>query len=191
MITVRAFLEAFAQKGASGLNQEIEECYPVCTLWTAKQVYSSASKHSRDWEQALEKAHSIFSDALIILFENARAQKIKPRNARLSTYLIAICKNLLRNEKPGFLTLPPIDLSDNDTAGEEESKTQLLEKLQECMEKLDARRQALVKGFNDGKSHRELADELEYKNEDVAKATYHQCLKQLYVCMDSIFNHFN
>lgn len=191
MITVRVFLETFALKGASSLNQEIEECYPICTLWTAKKVYSKPVKPSRDWEQALETAHSIVQDAMLILFENARAQKIKPRKVRLSTYVIGICKNILRNEKPGFLTLPPIDMADDDTAEEEASKLQLLEKLQECMEKLEPRRRSLVQGFNDGKSHRELANELEYKNEDVAKATYHQCLKQLSSCLDSIFDHFH
>lgn len=187
MITVKAFLELIAIHGVSNLDEGvIKTCYSYCVKWTAKEIHSKMLKQEKDWEAALHKADCTVQSAMTLLFENAVKQKIKPSDAKLTTYLTGICKNLLRNDKLPYVSLSGVEELREETESEEE-KTALLNHLQKCMEKLGDKRKDLVLGFIDGKSHRQLAVDLDYKNEGVAKSTYHSVIQQLKSCMKGFF----
>lgn len=82
-MTLTTFLERLEQEGSKVLEDAQKDCRVACVHWLVKH-----DKH-RD----IEAAKDIFSEALLILWDNAERGRIRPSSVQLQTYLIAICRN--------------------------------------------------------------------------------------------------
>lgn len=131
-------------------------------------------------------AKDIFTESLVILSENAFKNKIQPSDTLVSTYLLAVCKNLIRqserNQKFQEISTEylPDDIyqeeSDFDLA---ENEKKLLN-LNEALEKLGHPCNTIIREFYLNQTRQEKITEiLGYQNTDVTKTMKYKCLGRL------------
>lgn len=134
---------------------------------------------------SLEDARDIFNDAIIVVLLKAREDAIN-LNCSLKTYIYAICRNLwLKKIKAEKLELISYDEIDDTMYSaeviEEElynvSRAHLL--YQKHFVRMSATCQKLLESFLDGKTFKEITEEMDFENEGYARKRKYRCVKLL------------
>ena len=84
-MTLEDFLISYQIDSTECLETVYKSQLSICQAWICK--YFKKSPH---------EAKDILIDAIVILSENANMKKIIATNTLVTTYLIGICKNLIR-----------------------------------------------------------------------------------------------
>ena len=87
-MTLKLFLEELEHKGNTVLATVYAESRDACIRWLL----------SRGQTQDVETAKDIFSDAVMVLWQNAKQGRIQPSDAQVQTYLITTCGYILNNQ---------------------------------------------------------------------------------------------
>lgn len=171
-MTLTTFLERLEQEG-SGVLEDIQgDCRVACVRWLVKH-----DKH-RD----VEAAKDIFSEALLILWDNAERGRIKPSATQVQTYLITICRNTQitlgkRKGKPSeweFDDLLSQFEADNPTISLE--KEALLTRVEDTLARMKEGCQTLFNlRYGEGKSNGKIAEMLNYASAHVVKTLMYNC----------------
>lgn len=129
----------------------------------------------------MEDVEDILQDATIVVWEKIRNNALQ-LNAKLSTFVFAIAKNLWlkRLAKMGRQVQMNDMHTENLTDFSDSLDSRDLNIVKKMMELLGDKCQKILTLFYfDGLDMNSIADELEYSNADTAKAKKHQCFKQL------------
>ena len=134
---------------------------------------------------SLEDARDIFNDAIVVVLLKAREDAII-LNCSLKTYIYAICRNLwLKKIKADKLDLVSYDEIDDTIYSaeviEEElynvSRAQLL--YQKHFVRMSSTCQKLLGSFLEGKTFKEITEEMDFENEGYARKRKYRCVKLL------------
>jgi RNA polymerase sigma factor (sigma-70 family) len=87
-MTIKLFLEELEHKGNAVLATVYAQSRDACIRWIL----------SRDKTKNVETAKDIFSDAVLVLMENAKNGKIQPSDTQVQTYLITTCGYIQNNQ---------------------------------------------------------------------------------------------
>ncbi len=124
-----------------------------------------------------DEAKDIFQEALLAFWQKAVSGKLV-LTSKISTYLYSICLNLWRKELDRKSRLSS-DVKD----GEEYQSHEQNEKVRivrECIEELgDTCKKILTYYYFDGLSMNDIAEKLEFANQDTAKTKKYKCKKRL------------
>lgn len=171
--------EALISSLAEGNSKTIQYIY--------KAYYPSVEKMVFKMNGSMDDAYDIFQDSVTILYEKARSNNLQIR-CRVSTYLIAIAKNLWltklsQRKKSSFTVLhehheDEVSVHDDlETFLEFESN---VEKLKQCFAAIGDPCSELLKMFYiRNMSMQDIVDQLGYTNTDNAKSQKYKCLMRL------------
>lgn len=95
-MTLKLFLEQFEKEGNQVLATVYAQSRDACIRWLL----------SRSQTQDVETAKDIFSDAVMVLWQNAKQGRIQPSDAQVQTYLITTCSYIQNNQ----LLKTPVEL---------------------------------------------------------------------------------
>ena len=133
-----------------------------------------------------EDARDIFQSAVVVLYENVIADKIRNKEANLRSYLIGICNNLsyawLRREKKYGRSLPMPILVDYMYSELSDQKDRLdqFKVCIKCMENLGSPcKEILTKFYFEGQSMEDIRNEMGYKNVQTVKSQKYKCMQRL------------
>ena len=144
-----------------------------------------------------DEAKDVFQDTVIILYQNILNNKFKVINSELKTYLFAIGKfkllNLLKKSSKQ-VTLSYFELIN----GIEPNENAMYEKYDDdhlneivkmyLSQQCDDCRQVLEMYYFKGMDMKSIAEEMGYKNADVAKRKKYKCFKKLAEMIKDIKN---
>jgi len=130
----------------------------------------------------LSVIEDIYQESFLTLYKNIINGKITTLKCSLSTYLFAIGKIKLLNYEKGKKKYYEVDLNDHLLKTEIETEGSDWNKKQEIVYQMvrempDPCRRVLSLYYWNRKSMREIALEMNYKNEQIAKNRKHFCLK--------------
>lgn len=132
-----------------------------------------------------EDARDIFNDAIVVILLKVREDELNIK-CSLKTYIYAICKNLwLKKIKADQANMMPYyELEDNictEQFAEKEffnfDRGQLL--FQKHLLRLPPTCREILEAFLEGKSFREITDEMDFENESYARKRKFRCVKML------------
>ena len=87
-MTIKVFLDRYEREGSHTISGELyTQCRDNCVKWLLKQGNIKDVGTAKD----------IFTDALLILLDNAERGKIAPSDTQVLTYLTTICRNTQSN----------------------------------------------------------------------------------------------
>ncbi len=171
-MTLTTFLERLEQEGSRVLEDVHKECRGVCVRWLVKH----------DKYRDIEAAKDIFSEALLILWNNAERGTIKPSVTQVQTYLITICRNTQinmgkRKGKPSEWDfddlLSQFEAENSDVSLEKET---LLMRVEGTLARMKEGCQTLFNlRYNEGKSNGDIAEILGYASAHVVKTLIYNC----------------
>jgi RNA polymerase sigma factor (sigma-70 family) len=156
-------------------------------------VYQTYRKDFVNWASFkytidVEEAEDVFSDSVIDLYQNVITERYKKSStASLKSYLFEIGKNkilnILNKQKISDTHLKIIANQQDNTYNntfESSANREIVSKIKELMELIDIKCQkVLTLFFFHGLSMEEIALEMEFKNEDVAKNKKLKCLRRI------------
>jgi len=134
---------------------------------------------------SLEDARDIFNDAIVVVLLKAREDTIT-LNCSLKTYIYAICRNLwlkkIKADKLDLISYGEIeDTMYSAEVIEEElynvSKAHLL--YQKHFVRMSSTCQKLLESFLEGKTFKEITEEMDFENEGYARKRKYRCVKLL------------
>jgi RNA polymerase sigma factor (sigma-70 family) len=172
-MTIREFLDRYNEEGSHKISGELyTQCRDGCVKWLLKQ------SNIKD----VNAAKDIFTDALLILLDNAERKKIEPSNTQVQTYLTTICRNTQSNAHKRkdraseweFDTLIE-QIADENTEGSFE-KEALLVRIETTLARLNEPCASLFRlYYYEGFSHKEMAKMQGYASESVSKSMLYKC----------------
>lgn len=124
-----------------------------------------------------DEAKDIFQEALLTFWQKAVSGNLV-LTSKISTYLYSICLNLWRKEldRKSRLSSEVKDSEEYQTH-EQEEKVRIV---RECIEELgDTCKKILTYYYFDGLSMNDIAEKLEFANQDTAKTKKYKCKKRL------------
>lgn len=125
----------------------------------------------------VETAKDIYQQSILALYENVLNNKLTVLTSSVKTYLFSVGRNkyyevVREREKRRTLTISEETESDD--------LTPLLERVQECLEKLgEPCRTLLIQHYYHKRTAEQLAGLFDYKNADTAKNQKYKCLERL------------
>ena len=134
---------------------------------------------------SLEDARDIFNDAIMVVLQKVREGTLDLK-CSLKTYIYAICRNLwlkkIKAEKIEMINYEEIeDTMYSAEVVEEElysvNRAHLL--FQKHLVRMNPTCQDLLGSFLEGKSFREITEELKFENENYARKRKYRCVKLL------------
>ncbi|MEN8123417.1 MAG: sigma-70 family RNA polymerase sigma factor [Bacteroidota bacterium] len=134
---------------------------------------------------SLDDARDIFNDAIVVVLLKARENTLDLK-CSFKTYIYAICRNLwlkkIKSEKVDMISYEEIeDTIYSAELIEEElyniSRAHLL--YQKHLVRMSSACQKLLESFLDGKSFREITEEMNFENESYARKRKYRCVKLL------------
>ena len=134
---------------------------------------------------SLEDAKDIFNDAIMVVLQKVREDTLDLK-CSLKTYIYAICRNLwlkkIKAEKIEMINYEEIeDTMYSAEVVEEElynvNRAHLL--FQKHLVRMNPTCQDLLGSFLEGKSFREITEELKFENENYARKRKYRCVKLL------------
>jgi DNA-directed RNA polymerase specialized sigma24 family protein len=152
---------------------------------------------------SIDDARDIFNDAIVVILLKVR-EDVLELNCSLKTYIYAICRNLwLKKIKAEKIDLIPYDEIEDtmysaDVVEEElynVSRAHLL--FQKHLVRMNTTCQDLIGAFLEGKSFKEITEEMDFENEGYARKRKYRCVKLLIKRIKSdpdynmIYNHEN
>jgi RNA polymerase sigma factor (sigma-70 family) len=132
-----------------------------------------------------EDARDIFNDAIVIILLKARENELSIK-CSLKTFIYAICKNLwLKKIKSESINLVPYneveDLLSTSQLAEGDlinfDRGQLL--FQKHLLRLPPTCREILSAFLEGKSFKEITEEMDFENESYARKRKYRCVKML------------
>lgn len=172
-MTLKEFLDRFLQVGSRTMSGEIYALYrDRCVGWLLKQGLV----------QNVNDAKDIFTDAILILIDNADRGRIEPSPTQVLTYLTTICRNTQinlhkRKDRASEYELDNLIANiaeDNPDAVIEKEK--LLVRLEKTLAELHEPCATLFKlYYYQGFSHKEIAAAQGYASESVSKSMLYKC----------------
>lgn len=174
-MTLAEFINDSKQNHALCMEATYHANLKICTGWIIKSFAKSP-----------EEARDLFIEAMVILSENNFKNRIQPTETLVSTYLLAICKNLIRqsDRDKRFQEVTIENLPENLVVEEFEAfafgdETQL-KSLQDSLEKLGHPCNTIIREFYFNQTRQEkLTEMLGYQNVDVTKTMKYKCLGRL------------
>lgn len=134
---------------------------------------------------SIEDARDIFNDAIVIVLLKAR-ENVLSIKCSLKTYVYAICRNLwlkkIKIDKEEFIQYEDIENTIQSAEATEEEffnfdRGQLL--FQKHLVRLPITCREIIEAFLEGKSFREITDEMDFENESYARKRKYRCVKML------------
>lgn len=129
----------------------------------------------------VEDAEDLLQDALVVFWQNCRKPGFE-LTSKISTYLMAVCKNLWLKQlsKTGRMMgeelIKPQMLSES----HDEGRSMDLKKIHDALDEVgDTCKNLLVMFYFDGFDMDTIAKTLHFNNADTAKAKKYQCFKKL------------
>jgi RNA polymerase sigma factor (sigma-70 family) len=172
-MTIKAFLDHYNAEGSHKISGELyTQCRDGCVKWLLKQ--SSI--------QDVNAAKDIFTDALLILLDNAEKGKIDPSSTQVQTYLMTICRNTQSNAHKRkdraseweFDTLIEQIAEENTEGGLE--KEALLVRIETTLAQVNEPCASLFRlYYYEGYAHKEIAKIQGYASESVSKSMLYKC----------------
>jgi RNA polymerase sigma factor (sigma-70 family) len=174
-MTLEEFLDRLKQENSKNVLGDVySACRNNCVLWLLKQGKT----------ENVDIAKDIFTEAVLVLFDNAEKGKIVASSTQVQTYLITTCfyiqSNLnKRNGKPSEwdfdILIGNIAEEHPDLAIEKEA---LLVRLEDAFTQLGEPCKSLFRMFVlENLSHQEIAEIMDYTSKDVSKSLYYKCKK--------------
>lgn len=171
--------EAIISSLATGDSKTINYIY--------KTWYPSVEKMVFKMNGSTDDAYDVFQDSVTILYEKAKSNNLSI-SCKLSTYLIAISKNvwlnkLAKRKKTSFTVLH--EHHEDEVSVEHDINRffefeRNVEKLQTCFQQIGEPCNELLKAFYiHNKSMQEISDEFGYTNAENAKNQKYKCLMRL------------
>jgi len=134
---------------------------------------------------SLEDARDIFNDAIVVVLLKARENAIN-LNCSLKTYIYAICRNLwLKKIKADKLDLISYDEIDDTIYSAEVIEEELYNVshahllYQKHFVRMSPTCQKLLESFLEGKTFKEITEEMNFENEGYARKKKYRCVKLL------------
>ena len=124
-----------------------------------------------------DEAKDIFQEALLTFWQKAVSGNLV-LTSKISTYLYSICLNLWRKELDRKSRLSS-DIKDSEEyqTHEQEEKVRIV---RECIDELgDTCKKILTYYYFDGLSMNDIAEKMEFANQDTAKTKKYKCKKRL------------
>lgn len=152
-----------------------------------KTYYPSVEKMVFKMNGSTDDAFDVFQDSVTILYEKAKSHNLDI-SCKLSTYLIAISKNiwltkLAKRKKTSFTVLHEHhedEVSVEDDLHRFFEFEQHVEKLQQCFQMIGEPCNELLKAFYiENKSMQDISEQFGYTNAENAKNQKYKCLTRL------------
>lgn len=137
-----------------------------------------------------EDAEDLLQDALVVLWQNVHKQQFE-LTSKLSTYLMAICKNLWLKQlsKNGRMMGEEHISAQAHSVTPDQGKQMDLKHISKALEEVgDTCRDLLVMFYFDGYDMDSIARAMNFANADTAKAKKYQCFKKLEEIVKRKFN---
>jgi RNA polymerase sigma factor (sigma-70 family) len=129
----------------------------------------------------IEDAEDLLQDALVVLWQNVRKPEFE-LTSKISTYLMAICKNLWLKQlsKNSRMMGEELILPQAHSTSPGHGQSMDLKKIGDALDEMgDTCRELLVMFYFDGYDMDAIAKNLGFNNADTAKAKKYQCFKKL------------
>ena len=133
----------------------------------------------------IDDARDIFNDAIVVVLLKAREDSLELK-CSLKTYIYAISRNLwlkkVKGEKVDMISYEEIEdtLYSVEVVEEELFKISLAHLLfQKHLVRMNSTCRMLIESFLEGKSFREITEEMEFENENYARKRKYRCVKLL------------
>lgn len=134
---------------------------------------------------SLEDAKDIFNDAIVVILLKARENTLDVK-CSLKTYVYAICRNMwLKKVKSPSGDLIPYDEIEDTILAAEVTEDAFLDfnhgKLlfQKHLIKMPVTCKEIIEAFLEGKSFKEITEEMNFENESYARKRKYRCIKML------------
>lgn len=173
IMTLKEFLDRFHQEGINKVSGEVYAlCRQNCVGWLMKQGSFDNVNDAKD----------IFTEAILILINNAEKGRIEASSTQVQTYLTTICRNTQSNlhkrkDKASEWDLDALigNMADEnpEAALEKESLLVRIEKTLAALHEPCATLFRLY--FYEGFSHKEMAHSQGYASESVSKSMLYKC----------------
>lgn len=184
-MTLQVFLDRLEQEDSNKVLGDVyTECRASCVHWLL----------GRDNKHDVESAKDIFTEAVLILFDNAERGRIKPSSVQVKTYLTTICRNLQSTwfTREGFVLDEPFDgiieqiAEDNPDAALERER--VLTALETAVAQLEEPCASLIRLFYYEKlSLKQIAEKLGYASADVTRQLVYRCRGSLAKVLNQFF----
>ncbi len=176
-MTLTAFLEQLESDGSKVLETVCAESRNPCIGWLL----------NRNKTYGVETAEDIFTDAVLILWQNAQQGRIKPSDTQVQTYLMTTCRYIQNNQirktpmEADFDKLLT-ELADQNP-DERLDKEAYLNRLEWALEQLKGNCSIIIKGFYlEDKSLEDIAK--------ICKLTYESAKSLRFRCFNTLKNLF-
>ncbi|MBL7811651.1 MAG: sigma-70 family RNA polymerase sigma factor [Bacteroidetes bacterium] len=130
---------------------------------------------------ALEDAEDLLQESLVVLWQNVRKAEFE-LTSRISTYLMAVCKNLWLKQlsKNGRMMGEELIQPQAHSVNPDHGQNMDLKKIGDALDEMgETCRTLLVMFYFDGYDMDTIAKTLNFNNADTAKAKKYQCFKKL------------
>ncbi len=172
-MTIKVFLDRYEREGSHTISGELyTQCRDNCVKWLLKQGNIKDVGTAKD----------IFTDALLILLDNAERGKIAPSDTQVLTYLTTICRNTQSNahKRKDRASESDFDaliaqIADDNTEGSLEKEALLL-RIETTLKRMNEPCATLFRlYYYEGFSHKEMANRQGYASESVSKSMLYKC----------------
>ncbi len=172
-MTLQEFLSRHNQEGSNKISAEVYTQHRnTCVTWLLKQGILKDVNEAKD----------VFTDAILILIQNAERGRIEASNTQVLTYLTTICRNISSNlhkrkdkASEGVLDDLIAEMADENTEGAIE-KEALLVRIEKTLAALLEPCATLFRlYYYEGFSHKEMAKMQGYASESVSKSMLYKC----------------
>jgi len=132
-----------------------------------------------------EEARDVYQFAVMTLYENIRNERLSELSSSIKTYLFAIGKHkILEEKKASVKFIPKLDdqIADIPEVGrwDDEMYEESLQLVETCLEKLGEPCKSLLElYYYHSMSMEEIADRMNYKNRFTAKNLKYKCINRL------------
>ena len=134
---------------------------------------------------SLEDARDIFNDAIIVLLQKVREDKLSLK-CSLKTYVYAISRNLwlkkIKAEKLEFISYEEVEETSYSAEVIEEERLNINRAhllYQKHLVRMSSTCQELLSSFLEGKTFKEITEEMGFENEGYARKRKYRCVKLL------------
>lgn len=174
-MTLEDFLISYQTDRTECLESVYKSQLSICQSWINK-----------NFKKQPQETKDILIDAIVILSENANMNKINASSTLVSTYLLGICKNLIKQSNKNQPLYVVLDNDVKDDFNIEEFTTKLeneafqIKTLEECLENLGHPCSTIIKEFYLNQLKQEkITTLMGYQNGNVTKSMKYKCLNRL------------
>lgn len=166
----QSLLESVAQGDFKAFEEAYLSYRDEFIVWANKNYYCD-----------FEESRDIYQATVIQFYENVRSGRLTQLTSDLKTYLFAIGKNKIREQRESGKRFREMQNQYEPEEGEDKEEREVLyEKAEEALDRLgDPCKRLLELYYYYKKSLAEIAETLAYKNTDTVKNLKYKCLGRL------------